>query len=319
MTRARSTFLVIVVLVAGLLDAPTATGQQTPALKGLTAVENFDTNPGNLNFYQYIPRRAARKNAALVVALHGCAGSAEQFSSAGFNELAEKYGFYVIYPEQRAENNSDLCFNHQIANEAEKERREIASVMQMIAHMRSHHNIAGNKIFLTGFSSGGQLANIIAATYPQLISAVSFIGAGGYRCETGHSGIRDFAECFTGPELPPLKGKKKRHKWPRASIWHAKLDKNVLFERMQPAIDQWSHVHRIVRRRQQQILLPGNIVHKKMKGRANRTLVETYTLNTMAHTVPITRDCGKPGKYFTKEKICFARQSIRFFGIRKPR
>lgn len=312
-------YLALVCIPLAVLSATGNFSEQPKSLAGLSEVDHFDTNPGNLNFYQYIPNRTPRKKAALVVALHGCAGSATQFSAAGFNELAEKHRFYVIYPEQRAANNSDLCFNHQISGAAEKEVREVSSVLQMINYMRSRYSIANDKIFVTGFSSGGQLAIILAATYPQLFAAISAVGAGGYQCETEHSGIRDFAECFMGAELPAIKFGKKRSRWPRAAIWHAKYDKNVPYSRMQVAVEQWRAVHKITKRRPQKMKLPGNVSYEKYRDNQKRTVLETYTLNTMAHTVPVTHDCGKPGGYFTKEKICFARQSVRFFGINKPR
>lgn len=293
--------------------------QTTMVLPGLTLIENFDTNPGNLAMQLYAPANAPRKRTALVVALHGCSGSAKQFSAAGFNQLADRYRFYVVYPEQRAENNRNLCFNHQIQGAAGAERREVASVMQMVSYMLANFPIARKEVFVTGFSSGGQLAQILAATYPQTFAAVSAIGAGGYRCETDHSGIAYFSECLERTLAPVAERGKRPKTWPRASIWHGKLDQNVAFSRMQAAIDQWSRVHRLLRKRKLRASLPGNVKRVRIKNRSGQTAVEGYTLNTMGHTVPITDTCGEPGEYFTREKICFALRSVQFFGIAKPR
>ena len=153
-----------------------------PADSALAKVENFGPNPGNLSMYEYVPEYVAENKLALVVALHGCNGSAKQFSKAGFNELAEKYGFYVLYPEQKSENHPGLCFNHLLPDDPEAGDREFDSIMQMIHLMVSKHHASRRNLFITGFSSGGQVANILAATYPEIFRAAAIIGAGTTQC-----------------------------------------------------------------------------------------------------------------------------------------
>ena len=310
------------VFTVGCLNASAAdlvNGQSAVALPGLSPIENFDSNPGKLTMHLYTPQTLPEGKTALVVALHGCGGSAKQFSNAGFNELADKFRFFVVYPEQRLENNRNLCFNHQIQGAADAERREIASVMQMVNYMLANFPISKREVFVTGFSAGGQLAQILAAMYPRTFAAVSAIGAGGYRCETDHSGISYFLECLQNP--PPRKrAKGKRPKaWPRASIWHGKNDKNVDFGRLQVAIDQWSRAHRVVPQRKLRYSLPGDVKQVKIKNKAGQTVVESYTLGSLGHSIPVSEACGQPGEYFALGKICFARRSVQFFGIRRAR
>lgn len=299
--------------------AEIAPGESAVALPGLSLIENFDSNPGKLTMQLYTPQTLPEGKTALVVALHGCGGSARQFSNAGFNELADKFRFFVLYPEQRAENNRNLCFNHQIQGAADAERREIASVMQMVNYMLANFPISKREVFVTGFSAGGQLAQILAAMYPRTFAAVSAIGAGGYRCETDHSGIPFFFECLQNPPPQKLSKSKRPKTWPRASIWHGKHDKNVAFGRLQVAIDQWSRAHRVTPQRKLRYSLPGDVKQVKIKNKAGQTVVESYTLGSFGHSIPVSEACGQPGEYFTRGKICFARRSVQFFGIRKPR
>jgi poly(hydroxyalkanoate) depolymerase family esterase len=315
--HARSTLhLGILALFAFRVGAqPNATEPPSLSLPGLSVINNFDTNPGKLTMHLYTPQTLPDAKTALVVALHGCGGSAKQFSNAGFNELAEKYHFYVLYPEQRPENNSNLCFNHQIQGAADLERREVASVMQMVHYMLANFSVSRKEVFVTGFSSGGQLAQILAATYPRTFAAVSAIGAGGYRCETDHSSIAYFFECIDKAPAPIATKGKRPKSWPRASIWHGKRDKNVAFSRLQDAVDQWLRVHRLRSPRRLRVSLPGNIRQVKIKNRSGQTVVESYTLNSMGHTIPVSEGCGETGEYFTREKICFAKRSVQFFGI----
>ncbi|MBS0618894.1 MAG: PHB depolymerase family esterase [Spirochaetes bacterium] len=311
--------------VVSLLPAtvePVASQKQPSKQEKATVKEilKFGDNPGNLRMQLYTPTRiSAKKKTSLVVALHGCGGSAAQFSNAGFNELADKYGFYVLYPEQKEENHRLLCFHQRIASNPAAGEREFDSIMQMIRFMIAERHGNADRIFIVGFSSGGQVANILAATYPNMFRALAIIGAGGYICEWEHAGIADFAPCFEFDEEHPQKKTVSRGKlpkrWPRASIWHGTADKNVFFYTMQMAIGQWKRVHRITRSSVRRTL--GDIFHyETWKNARGRTVVEAYTMQDTAHTIPVTKTCGRAGGFFKEETICFAEKAIEFFGLK---
>src|SRR6478736_5274789 len=70
----------------------------------LTDLANFGSNPGALSAKVYTPLDPP-KSPALVVVLHGCTQTAAGYDGcAGWSKLAEEYGFYVLFPEQRREN-----------------------------------------------------------------------------------------------------------------------------------------------------------------------------------------------------------------------
>lgn len=286
----------------------------------LFRVEDFGPNPGNLAMYKYLPKRKPGKKAPLIVALHGCGGSAKQFSAAGFNQLAEKYRFYVLYPEQKPGNNNIRCFNHSRPNLAEMRERESESVLQMVNHMVSKHRINRQAIFIAGFSSGGQFANILAASYPETFRAAAIIGAGGYFCKPGHTGIPGFIDCDAeeedDAEYAPFIIGPRPARWPNISIWHGALDKNVPYDTLRLAVAQWKTVHHIARKPQQRKSLPDDIAYESYKTSKGKVLIESYSMTSRAHTVPVTEDCGVPGGDFSLAKVCFARRAIQFFGIR---
>src|SRR5690349_21440820 len=60
----------------------------------LQQVTSFGANPGNLRMYRYAPTAPAA-SAPLVVALHACGQTAADYANAGWNGLADAYGFYV--------------------------------------------------------------------------------------------------------------------------------------------------------------------------------------------------------------------------------
>ena len=73
-------------------------------------VTGFGDNPGGLAMYRYVPP-GTPELAPLVVALHGCTQTATVYRAAGWEELADELGFYVLYPEQTSANNPAQCFN----------------------------------------------------------------------------------------------------------------------------------------------------------------------------------------------------------------
>ncbi|KAK3897393.1 putative feruloyl esterase B [Staphylotrichum tortipilum] len=78
-------------------------GSDNPAT--LQQVSGFGNNPTGIGMYIYVPNRLAT-NPAIVVALHPCGGSAQQFySSNNLPSYADSNGFIFIYPQTTAYSN----------------------------------------------------------------------------------------------------------------------------------------------------------------------------------------------------------------------
>ncbi|MGZ3440480.1 MAG: esterase, partial [Polyangia bacterium] len=78
-------------LTAALVTAPSFARAQT-----LTQVTDFGSNPGGLRMWKYVPS-GMPQNAPLVLVLHACGQQAADYVKAGWNPLADKYKFYVVY------------------------------------------------------------------------------------------------------------------------------------------------------------------------------------------------------------------------------
>src|SRR3989442_15895261 len=78
----------------------------------------------------------------LLVMLHGCTQTAEDFAAGTqMNQLAEQYGFIVVYPQQTPTENQNGCWNwftpsHQTRGCGEP--ASIAGVVQAIVEQTSH-------------------------------------------------------------------------------------------------------------------------------------------------------------------------------------
>src|SRR5437870_4116551 len=95
---------------------------------GWLPIGSFGTNPGNLNMYAYIPQGISA-NAPLVVVMHGCTQNATIVSGeSGWNTLADRHKFYVVYPEQNSSNNSSYCFNWFQSGDQDRNQGEVLSI-----------------------------------------------------------------------------------------------------------------------------------------------------------------------------------------------
>ncbi|MBC7548419.1 MAG: PHB depolymerase family esterase [Polaromonas sp.] len=120
----------------------------------------------------------------LVVLLHGCTQNALDFATGtAMNELANERGCLVLYPQQTAKGNAQLCWNwfepgHQVAGRGEPGM--IAALTRHILAQPAGHYQAGqpqgvadaSRVYIAGLSAGGAMAAVVAGLYPDLYAAV---------------------------------------------------------------------------------------------------------------------------------------------------
>jgi poly(hydroxyalkanoate) depolymerase family esterase len=171
------TFAVFVSLIAITI---TTMGQ------AIQHVNSFGSNPGNLKMYLYKPALLDEsKLVSLVVVMHGCLQNAGVVAKqSGWNKLADKYGFLVLYPQQRILNNPMKCFCWYNRNDIEKGKGENYSVKEMIERVKQSHRIDSSKVFITGLSAGAAMAVNLMADYPETFNAGAVFAGGAYKTAT---------------------------------------------------------------------------------------------------------------------------------------
>ena len=128
---------------------------------------------GSLSYRLYVPADHEGHELALVVMLHGCAQDPEDFAcGTRMNDLAEEFGLIVAYPHQTRRANPQGCWNwfdrrHQ--NRGSGEPAKLAGLAQALA---KEFDIQRGRIFAAGLSAGGAMAEVLAATYPDVFDAV---------------------------------------------------------------------------------------------------------------------------------------------------
>ncbi|MGR9106416.1 MAG: extracellular catalytic domain type 1 short-chain-length polyhydroxyalkanoate depolymerase [Gammaproteobacteria bacterium] len=144
-------------------------------------VSGFGSNPGALIMYRYIPSNPW-DNAGLVVVLHGCGMSAEAMKGGmSWNELAERYKFYVVYGEQIPENHPTKCFRFYDPQDTTRDQGEALSIKQMVDYMAGQNPIDPSRVFIQGFSAGAAMTSVLLAAYPDVFAKGAVIAGTPYQ------------------------------------------------------------------------------------------------------------------------------------------
>jgi feruloyl esterase len=324
-TSRRSLPALAVALAAALLAAlAVAVPLARPAQAAtLTQVTGFGSNPGNLAMYAYRPD-SLPSGAPLVVALHGCTQSASAYhQNSGWRELADRYGFAVVYPQQSSANAANACFNWFTRGDVERGQGEALSIKQMVDAAVTSYGLDARRVHVTGLSAGGAMAAVMLATYPDVFESGSVVAGLPYGCAPATS---PYTCMNPGVDKSPaqwgalVRAAYPGHAgpWPRVSIWHGTGDYVVRPVNATESRDQWTDVHGIGTAPSSTESWPaGTTVENHVAG--GRTVVRVQLVAGMGHGTPVDPgtagdQCGAVAAYFL-DTICSAYRDAQFFGL----
>jgi poly(hydroxyalkanoate) depolymerase family esterase len=133
---------------------------------------------GSLSYLGYVPSGYKRSRLPLVVALHGCTQSADQFRrQTRWDRLAQAKGFIVVFPQQTQANNFFRCWNFFLPSDMKRGGGEPSLIAGITRRVQSRFAVDPKRTYIDGFSAGGAMTSVMAATYPDLYAAAG-IGSG---------------------------------------------------------------------------------------------------------------------------------------------
>jgi poly(hydroxyalkanoate) depolymerase family esterase len=159
-------------LQRALKRAPLRESDVAPA-SGRFLARSFGNDAGSRSYKLYVPSRYDGRPRPLIVMLHGCTQSPDDFAAGTrMNFAAEERDCFVVYPEQSAAANSSKCWNWFKSGNQQRGSGEPKLIAGITRQVMSDYAIDERRIYIAGLSAGGAAAAIVGEAYPELYAAV---------------------------------------------------------------------------------------------------------------------------------------------------
>lgn len=152
--------------------APPSTRDIVP--EGARFIEGTYSNPAGSRAYRlFIPNRYHGQPLPLIIMLHGCTQSPEDFAAGTrMNFVAEEQPCFVVYPAQRSEANQAKCWNWFRTTDQQRGKGEPSLIAGITRQIMRDYSVDPKRVYVAGLSAGAAAAAIMGATYNDLYAAV---------------------------------------------------------------------------------------------------------------------------------------------------
>ena len=125
------------------------------------------------SFLIYVPKNI-KENAPLVVAIHGYTSSAKTLMGySGINQIADKEGFLVAYPQGTKDSRDNYFFNVGYEFHSDSKVNDVNFIREIVLNLTKDYKLNSKRVFATGMSNGGDMSYLLACTSSDLFTAVA--------------------------------------------------------------------------------------------------------------------------------------------------
>lgn len=158
----------------GSTTSPSGVALGEPAPSGV-ANRTLEVDGRTRRYRLYVPYELGEDAVPLVIALHGNGTDGDEFAEkTGFDATAQQEGFVVVYPD--AADDASGVWNGGFSRKADG-IDDVSYLAALVDDLAVELPIDRDRVYATGFSSGGMMAYRLACEAPDLVAAVAPMSA----------------------------------------------------------------------------------------------------------------------------------------------
>lgn len=248
-----------------------------PGGTGSWEQHRYEGAGGSRPYFVYTPAHLPAGTAApLVVVLHGCTQTPSSIArGTGMNQLADRHGFVVAYPQQTREHNDQSCWNWFLPHHQGRSSGEpalLAGITNEVLTSTGATTLDPGRVFLAGMSAGGAMASVMGATFPDLLAGIGVHSGLAFRAaqstETAYMAMARGVSDAGGRGREAFRAMGSHARIVPTVVVHGTSDRVVAPRNGEQVVEQWLTTNRLVTngRFDGELGRPSSVVHGQADG-----------------------------------------------------